>query len=110
MTSATIGVLVSLVFAVAAVAQIVIGHLLDRVGARPLLPPVALLQALCLLNECGRAVGLGDARDRRADDAARVRRDPDRVVAGRRSRRAGSRACSPCNTCSRSGSAPRWCR
>ena len=45
---ATIGVLVSLVFGVAAVAQIVVGHLLDRVGARPLLPPVALLQALCL--------------------------------------------------------------
>jgi MFS family permease len=35
---ATIGVLVSLVF----------GHLLDRFGARPLLPTVALLQALCL--------------------------------------------------------------
>jgi MFS family permease len=46
---ATIGLLVSCVFAVAAIAQIVIGHLLDRVGARPLLPAVALLQALCLI-------------------------------------------------------------
>lgn len=46
---ATIGLLVSIVFALAAVAQIVIGHLLDRVGARPLLPTVALLQALCLI-------------------------------------------------------------
>jgi MFS family permease len=46
---ATIGLLVSLVFGAAAVAQIVIGHLLDRVGARPLLPAVALLQALCLI-------------------------------------------------------------
>ena len=46
---ATIGLLVSLVFALAAVAQIVIGHLLDRVGARPILPAVALLQALCLV-------------------------------------------------------------
>ena len=45
---ATIGVLVSLVFAIAAVAQIVVGHLLDRVGARPLLPTVALLQGACL--------------------------------------------------------------
>jgi MFS family permease len=45
---ATIGLLVSLVFALAALAQIVIGHLLDRIGARPLLPAVALLQALCL--------------------------------------------------------------
>jgi MFS family permease len=45
---AAIGVLVSLVFALAALAQIVVGHLLDRVGARPLLPAVALLQALCL--------------------------------------------------------------
>jgi MFS family permease len=44
---AAIGVLVSVVFALAAVAQIVVGHLLDRVGARPLLPAVALLQALC---------------------------------------------------------------
>ena len=47
---AGIGVLVSLVFALAAVAQIVVGHLLDRVGARPLLPAVALLQALCLFG------------------------------------------------------------
>jgi MFS family permease len=47
---AAIGVLVSLVFAFAAVAQIVVGHLLDRVGARPLLPAVALLQALCLFG------------------------------------------------------------
>jgi MFS family permease len=46
---ATIGLLVSLVFGVAAVAQIVIGHLLDRIGARPILPAVALLQALCLV-------------------------------------------------------------
>jgi MFS family permease len=46
---ATIGLLVSVVFALAALAQIVIGHLLDRVGARPLLPAVALLQALCLV-------------------------------------------------------------
>jgi len=46
---ATIGLLVSCVFAIAAVAQIVIGHLLDRIGARPLLPAVALLQALCLV-------------------------------------------------------------
>ena len=46
---ATIGLLVSLVFALAAVAQIVIGHLLDRIGARPILPAVALLQALCLV-------------------------------------------------------------
>jgi MFS family permease len=46
---ATIGLLVSLVFALAAVAQIVIGHLLDRIGARPTLPAVALLQALCLV-------------------------------------------------------------
>jgi MFS family permease len=46
---ATIGVLVSGVFAVAALAQIVIGHLLDRIGARPILPAVALLQALCLI-------------------------------------------------------------
>src|ERR687892_447993 len=45
---AGIGVLVALVFALAALAQIVVGHLLDRVGARPLLPAVALLQALCL--------------------------------------------------------------
>jgi MFS family permease len=45
---AAIGLLVSLVFALAALAQIVVGHLLDRVGARPLLPAVALLQALCL--------------------------------------------------------------
>jgi MFS family permease len=47
---AAIGVLVSLVFALAALAQIVVGHLLDRVGARPLLPTVALLQALCLFG------------------------------------------------------------
>jgi MFS family permease len=47
---AAIGVLISLVFALAAVAQIVVGHLLDRVGARPLLPAVALLQALCLFG------------------------------------------------------------
>ena len=47
---AAIGLLVSLVFALAALAQIVVGHLLDRVGARPLLPAVALLQALCLFG------------------------------------------------------------
>jgi MFS family permease len=47
---AAIGVLVSLVFALAALAQIAVGHLLDRVGARPLLPAVALLQALCLFG------------------------------------------------------------
>jgi MFS family permease len=46
---ATIGLLVSAVFALAALAQIVIGHLLDRVGARPILPLVALLQTLCLI-------------------------------------------------------------
>ena len=46
---ATIGLLVSCVFASAAIAQIVIGHLLDRIGARPILPAVALLQALCLI-------------------------------------------------------------
>ena len=46
---AAIGLLVSCVFAIAAVAQIVIGNLLDRFGARPLLPAVALLQALCLI-------------------------------------------------------------
>jgi MFS family permease len=46
---ATIGLLVSCVFALAALAQIVIGHLLDRIGARPILPAVALLQALCLI-------------------------------------------------------------
>ena len=50
---AAIGVLVSLVFALAALAQIVVGHLLDRVGARPLLPAVALLQALCLFGAIG---------------------------------------------------------
>jgi MFS family permease len=50
---ATIGLLVSLVFALAAVAQIVVGHLLDRVGARPLLPAVALLQAFCLFGAIG---------------------------------------------------------
>jgi MFS family permease len=37
------------VFAIAALAQIVIGHLLDRIGARPILPAVALLQTLCLV-------------------------------------------------------------
>jgi MFS family permease len=47
---AAIGVLVSLVFALAALAQIAVGQLLDRVGARPLLPAVALLQALCLFG------------------------------------------------------------
>ena len=47
---AGIGVLVALVFALAALAQIVVGHLLDRLGARPLLPAVALLQALCLFG------------------------------------------------------------
>jgi MFS family permease len=46
---ATIGLLVSCVFAIAALAQIVIGHLLDRIGARPILPAVALLQTLCLV-------------------------------------------------------------
>jgi MFS family permease len=46
---ASIGLLVSLVFAFAAFAQIAVGHLLDRFGARPLLPTIAALQALCLL-------------------------------------------------------------
>jgi MFS family permease len=46
---ASIGLLVSLVFAFAAFAQIAVGHLLDRYGARPLLPAIAALQALCLL-------------------------------------------------------------
>jgi MFS family permease len=50
---ATIGLLVSLVFALAAVAQTVVGHLLDRMGARPLLPAIALLQALCLFGAIG---------------------------------------------------------
>jgi MFS family permease len=46
---ASIGLLVSLVFAFAAFAQIAVGHLLDRFGARPLLPTIAALQALCLV-------------------------------------------------------------
>jgi MFS family permease len=46
---ASIGLLVSLVFAFAAFAQIAVGHLLDRYGARPLLPAIAALQAFCLL-------------------------------------------------------------
>ena len=52
---ATIGVLVALVFAVAAVAQIVVGHLLDRVGARPLLPTVAC----CRRSVCSSRSGCG---------------------------------------------------
>jgi MFS family permease len=46
---ATIGLLVALVFAAAAFAQIAVGHLLDRYGARPLLPAIAAVQVLCLV-------------------------------------------------------------
>lgn len=46
---ASIGLLVALVFALAALAQIVVGHLLDRIGARPILPLIALLQTVCLV-------------------------------------------------------------
>jgi MFS family permease len=46
---AAIGLLVALVFAAAAFAQIAVGHLLDRYGARPLLPAIAAVQALCLV-------------------------------------------------------------
>lgn len=45
----TIGLLVSLVFALAAIAQIVVGYLLDRIGARSILPAIALLQTICLV-------------------------------------------------------------
>ena len=45
---ATIGLLVALVFAAAAFAQIAVGHLLDRHGARLLLPAIAAVQVLCL--------------------------------------------------------------
>ena len=76
----------SLVFAVAAVAQIVVGHLLDRVGARPHATDGRAV-AGDLPVRGGRAVGLGHAGDRRADDAAGVRRDPDRLLAGRALRR-----------------------
>jgi len=46
---AAIGLLVALVFAAAAFAQIAVGHLLDRYGARPLLPALAAVQVLCLV-------------------------------------------------------------
>ena len=46
---AAIGLLVALVFAAAAFAQIAVGHLLDRYGARPLLPVIAGVQVLCLV-------------------------------------------------------------
>jgi MFS family permease len=46
---AAIGLLVALVFAAAAFAQIAVGHLLDRYGAKPLLPAIAAVQVLCLL-------------------------------------------------------------
>lgn len=46
---AAIGLLVALVFAAAAFAQIAVGHLLDRYGARPLLPAIAAVQVLCLV-------------------------------------------------------------
>ncbi|MDH3772214.1 MAG: MFS transporter, partial [Nitrospirota bacterium] len=45
----TIGLLVSLVFAAAALAQIVVGYMLDRIGARSILPTIALLQTVCLV-------------------------------------------------------------
>jgi MFS family permease len=46
---ATIGLLVALVFALAAIAQIAVGHLLDRDGARLILPLIVVPQVACLL-------------------------------------------------------------
>jgi MFS family permease len=45
---AMIGVLVSIVFAIAAFAQIAVGHLLDKLGARAVLPLIVAPQAICL--------------------------------------------------------------
>jgi MFS family permease len=45
---ALIGLLVSIVFAIAAFAQIAVGRLLDRLGARAILPLIVLPQAICL--------------------------------------------------------------
>jgi MFS family permease len=45
---AMIGLLVSIVFAIAAFAQIAVGHLLDRFGARAVLPLIVAPQAICL--------------------------------------------------------------
>lgn len=45
---ALIGLLVSIVFAIAAFAQIAVGHLLDRFGARAVLPLIVAPQAICL--------------------------------------------------------------
>ncbi len=46
---ATIGLLVALVFALAAIAQIAVGRLLDRYGARLVLPLIVVPQVACLL-------------------------------------------------------------
>jgi MFS family permease len=45
---AMIGLLVSIVFAIAAFAQIAVGHLLDRFGARAVMPLIVAPQAVCL--------------------------------------------------------------
>ena len=45
---AMIGLLVSIVFAIAAFAQIAVGHLLDRFGARAVLPLIVAPQAIFL--------------------------------------------------------------
>ena len=46
---AAIGVLVALVFALAAIAQVAVGRLLDRYGARLILPLIVVPQVACLL-------------------------------------------------------------
>jgi MFS family permease len=46
---ATIGLLVALVFAIAAIAQIAVGRLLDRYGARLILPLIVVPQVALLL-------------------------------------------------------------
>ena len=79
---ATIGLLVALVFALAAIAQIAVGRLLDRYGARLILPLIVVPQVACLLL----AVELSGWSMLLLDDgadAAGVRRDPDHRLAGR---------------------------
>ena len=79
---AMIGLLVSIVFAIAAFAQIAVGQLLDRFGARAVLPLIVAPQAI-FLALAAQAWGWSALRGRDPDDAPGVRRDPDRRLADR---------------------------
>ncbi len=86
-----IGAFAFMVFAVASLAQLVVGSLLDRFGARPVFMGAAAVQ-LALLRDHARPVRRLGARGRARLHARRFRADPDQRLHDRQARRRANSA------------------